>query len=75
MRIDVTTGRGGVPGLQDAPVVGGAFRNTSNSTVKRELVILIKPTIITGDSESVKDLQDVRDRIQNMDSGRGPENK
>jgi MSHA biogenesis protein MshL len=75
MRIDVTTGRGGVPGLQDAPVVGGAFRNTSNSTVKRELVILIKPTIITGDSESVKDLQDVRERLQNMDSGFGPENK
>lgn len=69
MRIDINSSRGGVPGLQDAPVIGGAFRNTANSTVKRELVILIKPTIITGDSESVKDLQDVRDRLQSMGSG------
>jgi MSHA biogenesis protein MshL len=41
--------RSGVPGLQEAPVVGGLFRQTSDASTKRELVILIKPTVIQGD--------------------------
>ena len=41
--------KNGVPGLQDAPVVGGLFRQTSDVSAKRELVILIKPTVIQGD--------------------------
>jgi MSHA biogenesis protein MshL len=41
--------RSGVPGLSDAPLVGGLFRQTSNLNAKRELVILIKPTVIQGD--------------------------
>ncbi len=41
--------RSGVPGLQEAPVVGGLFRQTSDTSTKRELVILIKPTVIQGD--------------------------
>jgi len=38
--------RTGVPGLQDAPVVGGLFRQSSKVSTKRELVILMKPTVI-----------------------------
>jgi MSHA biogenesis protein MshL len=41
--------KNGVPGLQDAPVVGTLFRQTSDVSSKRELVILIKPTVIQGD--------------------------
>ncbi|MGQ0598629.1 pilus (MSHA type) biogenesis protein MshL [Aquabacterium sp.] len=40
----------GLPGLSDAPVVGNLFRYKSTSSVKRELVILIKPTVINDDS-------------------------
>jgi len=39
----------GVPILGDAPVVGSFFRYRTRSDVKRELVILIKPTVINGD--------------------------
>lgn len=39
----------GVPGLRDAPVVGGLFRYKSTESMKSELVILIKPTIISDD--------------------------
>lgn len=42
----------GLPGLSDAPVVGNLFRYKSSSHVKRELVILIKPTVINDDSVS-----------------------
>ncbi len=41
--------KSGVPGLSEAPVVGGLFRQTSDVSSKRELVILIKPTVIQGD--------------------------
>lgn len=44
-----TDERTGVPGLQDAPVVGGLFRQTSKGSSKRELVILMKPTVIHED--------------------------
>jgi len=47
--------RSGVPGLQDAPLVGGLFRQTSDLTSKRELVILIKPTVIQGDGANWPD--------------------
>ncbi len=41
--------RTGVPGLSEAPVVGGLFRQTSKVSSKRELVILMKPTVIRDD--------------------------
>lgn len=42
-------GRTGVPVLGEAPVIGGLFRQTSQVSSKRELVILMKPTIIQDD--------------------------
>jgi MSHA biogenesis protein MshL len=47
--------KSGVPGLQDAPLVGGLFRQTSDVNSKRELVILIKPTVIQGDGANWPD--------------------
>jgi MSHA biogenesis protein MshL len=47
--------RSGVPGLSEAPLVGGLFRQTSTVNSKRELVILIKPTIIQGDGANWPD--------------------
>jgi MSHA biogenesis protein MshL len=38
--------RTGVPGLSTVPIVGGLFRQTNTVTRKREVVILIKPTVI-----------------------------
>ncbi len=43
--------RAGVPGLSEAPMVGGLFRNTNNTMTKRELVIMIKPTVIGEDGQ------------------------
>ena len=41
--------RSGVPVLQDTPLVGGLFRQSSDTMTKRELVILMKPTVIRDD--------------------------
>ncbi|MED5620378.1 pilus (MSHA type) biogenesis protein MshL [Ideonella sp. BN130291] len=38
--------RTGVPGVQDVPVLGGLFRQSAKVSTKRELVILMKPTVI-----------------------------
>ncbi|MEK8049202.1 pilus (MSHA type) biogenesis protein MshL [Ideonella sp. DXS22W] len=49
MKQESTNERTGLPGLADAPVVGNLFRQTSVVTSKRELVILLKPSIIQQD--------------------------
>ena len=74
MQVTLNNGRSGVPGLADAPVIGGAFRNSSDDTVKRELVILIRPTIIDSDKDWERDIQESRDRMQHMGDvqGMGP---
>lgn len=44
-----SNGVAGLPGLSEAPVVGGLFRYKTTSSSKRELVILIKPTVLNED--------------------------
>jgi MSHA biogenesis protein MshL len=44
-----TLDRSGLPGLSEVPLMGALFRSRSSSSSKHELVILIKPTIISDD--------------------------
>ena len=46
MTQEVHDDRNGLPGLSDVPLLGAMFRQKSNSLSKRELVILIKPSVI-----------------------------
>lgn len=52
-----------VPFLGDIPVLGHAFRNTSQVTQKTELVILLKPTVV-GVNTWQKELERSRDLLQ-----------
>lgn len=49
MKQETHNERTGMPVLGDAPVVGHLFRQTSAVTSKRELVILLKPSVIQHD--------------------------
>ncbi|MFT3858371.1 MAG: pilus (MSHA type) biogenesis protein MshL [Aquabacterium sp.] len=49
MEMEGSDGQSGVPGLSRAPVVGRLFKYKTSSSYKRELVILIKPTVLQGD--------------------------
>jgi MSHA biogenesis protein MshL len=49
MRIENSETRSGVPGLSNVPAVGGLFRQKESVLSKRELVVLIKPTVINED--------------------------
>jgi len=67
MKVELNAGRSGIPGLADAPLIGGAFRNSSTDTIKRELVILIKPTIIESDKNWEQDIADTGNRMRRME--------
>lgn len=56
-------GRSQVPGLGDVPVAGSLFRNTSRQTVKSELVILLRPTVIHGPASWQQDILDTSERF------------
>ncbi|WP_426176275.1 secretin N-terminal domain-containing protein [Massilia sp. TWR1-2-2] len=72
MRQSSTSDRGQIPGAGNLPLVGALFGNRSNVNQKRELVVLIKPTIVEGASSWNADLLDAGRRIEQLDpSARG----
>lgn len=66
MRQATSSDRSQIPGAGDVPVLGNLFRNTNQTTQKRELVILLKPTVIQNESSWAQDILDAQSRIQNM---------
>ena len=62
--MSVTNTKSGIPGLQDIPGIGAAFRSTQRTTIKKELVILLKPTVIRTEKDWEQDHQQTRDRLQ-----------
>jgi len=71
MRQSSTAERSQVPGAGDVPGLGALFRNTNEVTQKRELVVLIKPTIVEGAGSWNEDLLEAGRRIERLDP-RGP---
>jgi MSHA biogenesis protein MshL len=65
MSVDVRDQRSGIPGVSDQGPVR-LLRNTATSNRKRELVILLKPTIIQSDREWEEDLRETRGRIERL---------
>ncbi len=57
-----------VPGLGKVPLLGYFFGNTSQSTVKSELVILIKPTVINSQEDWQADAEATRARIEKFET-------
>ena len=63
MSVDMRDNRGGLPGVTEGGL-GDLVRNTDRRTGKRELVILLKPTVIQSDRESEEDLRQMRQRYE-----------
>ena len=61
MSVSVQDNRGGLPGLDFA-----LLRNTDRQTVKKELVILLKPTVLGDDRDWQQDLRDTQERVRDM---------
>lgn len=66
MKLTTNDDRSQMPGAGDIPVLGNLFRNASRATVKRELVILLKPTVIQSDASWQQDILESQRRVQGM---------
>ncbi|HWQ38267.1 MAG TPA: pilus (MSHA type) biogenesis protein MshL [Burkholderiales bacterium] len=64
--------KGQVPGLGDVPIAGNLFRNQRRQSVKSELVILLKPTVIQGPASWRQDILDTKQRIDSIQRGDSP---
>jgi MSHA biogenesis protein MshL len=60
MSVDVQDNRGGLPGASNL------FRNNNIQMRKKELVILLKPTLIQSERSWEEDLEQTRDRLENL---------
>lgn len=56
-----------LPGAGRVPVLGALFRNKNKINQKRELVVLIKPTIVDSANSWNQDLLDATRRIEQLD--------
>lgn len=70
MRQASTSDRSGVPGVGGLPVIGNLFSNRQEVMQKRELVVLIKPTIVESDASWSEDLINAERRIKGLDPAR-----
>jgi MSHA biogenesis protein MshL len=70
MRQSSTGDNSQVPGAGNIPVLGALFRNNKNVNQKRELVVLIKPTIVDGANSWNQDLLDTSRRVDELDPGK-----
>jgi MSHA biogenesis protein MshL len=67
MRQAATDDTSQLPGAGKVPVLGALFRNKNRVAQKRELVVLIKPTIVDSASNWSQDLLDSSRRIDSLD--------
>jgi len=65
-----SNGRSAIPGVGDVPLAGALFRKGEQASSKRELVILIKPTVVKMDSDWADDIAATGRRIQGMNESR-----
>lgn len=61
-----TTARSKIPGVGDMPVVGKAFRQDGDKSVKSELVILLKATVVQGAESWSRDMLAAQHRLEDM---------
>ncbi len=66
MTQDQTNDRSQIPGLGSLPVVGNLFGQRSNGLHKRELIILLKPTLIRDDRVWARDIEQTAERMQSL---------
>lgn len=67
-----TAGKGGVPLLQDLPLVGNLFGTNTNNGVRTELLVIITPKVVRTDPEIREVSEELRDRLRGLEGLRGP---
>jgi MSHA biogenesis protein MshL len=70
MQIESDRRASGLPGTSDIPVLSSLFGNRANSGRKKEVVVLIKPTIIRTAQDWEAQTRRTRAALDDMDSAR-----
>jgi len=66
IRDNSTTGKNGLPGLQDIPLFGSLFGATTSSTNRTELLVIITPKVVRNEQDIRTVGQDLKDRMQTL---------
>lgn len=60
--------KGGVPLLQELPLVGNLFGTNTNNGVRTELLVIITPKVVRTDPEIREVSEELRDRLRGLDT-------
>ncbi|MBV8534029.1 MAG: type II secretion system secretin GspD [Alphaproteobacteria bacterium] len=61
-----TKSRQGIPGLEDIPILGLLFSDTTNQRARTELLVLISPKIIRNGQDALDMTEDLRNRMRTL---------
>jgi MSHA biogenesis protein MshL len=70
MQIESTKGSSGLLGTRDIPLLSSLFGNRANTGRKKEVVVLIKPTVIRKPQDWEAQTQRARNALDDMDAAR-----
>lgn len=73
MRQASSSDRSQLPGVGNIPGIGLLARNTNQTTQKRELVILLKPTVVQNNGSWANDMLETQNRIRDLAPRKLPE--
>jgi len=73
MSQEQSSGESKVPGMGDVPLLGHFFKQTNRGMRKREMVVLIKPTVIHETADWQQDLDATNSRLQEFDPRKLPD--
>lgn len=72
IRDNTTTGKSGIPLLQDIPVVGNLFGSNNTNTTRTELLVVITPRVVRSDQE-IRDVSgEMRQRMKGLSAIEAP---
>ena len=66
MKEGTTEDDASVPFLGELPILGNLFKHKRITRIKKELVIMLKPTVVDNGQVWGQAVDDVRDRVQNL---------
>ncbi|KIN71068.1 type II secretion system secretin GspD [Sulfitobacter guttiformis] len=71
---DSNSSLGKVPGLGDAPLIGGLFRSRSKDQTRRTLFVFLRPTVIDSQQKATAVAQRQFQRVRKADAAEPPRN-
>jgi len=68
IRDNTTTGKTGLPVLQDIPIFGNLFGASSKNSSRTELLVIITPRVVRSDIDSREVSSEMRERMKSFSS-------